>query len=152
LAPVSMCQRRVGPSPRSPRFSASTVAGTPLSACRRRARWVAPPPRAPAAIGVTPMTDPSDDRPKGPQDPAALRPEPAELRARPHATADAGRPAAVEKRRRTGQRTTRENIADLVDPGSFVEYGALALAAQRTRHTIDDLVKLSPADGIVCGV
>ena len=58
----------------------------------------------------------------------------AELRARLTATTDAARPEAVAKRRKTGQRTARENIADLVDDGSFVEYGALALAAQHARH------------------
>jgi acetyl-CoA carboxylase carboxyltransferase component len=79
-------------------------------------------------------------------------PELEELRARLAATTDAGRPDAVARRRKTGQRTARENIADLVDEGSFIEYGALALAAQRQRHAIDDLVKMSPADGIVCGV
>ena len=76
----------------------------------------------------------------------------AELKARLEATSDAGRPDAVARRRKTGQRTTRENLADLVDAGSFVEYGGLALAAQRQRHSIDELVKLSPADGIVCGL
>ncbi len=69
-----------------------------------------------------------------------------------HATTDAGRPDAVEKRRRTGQRTARENVADLVDEGTFVEYGALAIAAQRRRHSVEHLAKVSPADGIVCGV
>jgi acetyl-CoA carboxylase carboxyltransferase component len=82
----------------------------------------------------------------------SIRPELAELRARMAATTDAGRPDAVAKRRKTGQRTARENIADLVDEGSFVEYGALALAAQRQRHDIETLVRISPADGIVCGV
>jgi acetyl-CoA carboxylase carboxyltransferase component len=80
------------------------------------------------------------------------RPELEELRARLHATIDEGRPEAVARRRKTGQRTARENIADLVDEGSFVEYGALALAAQRLRLSIEDLVKASPADGIVCGI
>src|SRR5262245_20200639 len=75
-----------------------------------------------------------------------------ELRARLHATLDAGRPEAVAKRRKTGQRTTRENIADLVDEGTFIEYGALALAAQRTSRSIEELVKLSPADGLICGI
>jgi acetyl-CoA carboxylase carboxyltransferase component len=56
------------------------------------------------------------------------RPELAELRARVKATMDEGRPDAVARRRRTGQRTARENVADLVDPESFVEYGGLALA------------------------
>ena len=80
------------------------------------------------------------------------RPELTALRDRLHATTDEARPAAVARRRKTVQRTTRENIADLVDEGSFVEYGALALAAQRQRHAVDELVKVSPADGIVCGI
>ncbi|HEX3596179.1 MAG TPA: carboxyl transferase domain-containing protein, partial [Polyangiaceae bacterium] len=81
-----------------------------------------------------------------------VRPELGELRERLAATTDAGRPEAVAKRRATGQRTARENIADLVDEGTFIEYGALALAAQRQRHSIDHLVRVSPADGIVCGI
>jgi acetyl-CoA carboxylase carboxyltransferase component len=85
-----------------------------------------------------------------PQDP--VRPELAELYERLSATSDAGRPDAVAKRRKTGQRTARENISDLVDEGSFVEYGGLALAAQRQRYSMDDLVKKSPADGIICGI
>ena len=54
-----------------------------------------------------------------------------ELRARIAATTDAKRPEAVARRRKTGQRTARENLADLLDPGSFHEYGGLAVAAQR---------------------
>jgi acetyl-CoA carboxylase carboxyltransferase component len=69
-----------------------------------------------------------------------------------HATSDEGRPEAVARRRKSGKRTARENIAALVDEGSFVEYGALALAAQRQARTIEELVKISPADGIVCGI
>lgn len=65
---------------------------------------------------------------------------------------DKKRTEAVEKRRRTGQRTARENLADLLDEGSFIEYGALALAAQRTRRTQEDLQALSPADGLVAGI
>ena len=80
------------------------------------------------------------------------RPELVELRARLVLTTDAGRPDAVERRRKTGQRTARENIADLADPGSFVEYGGLAVAAQRQRYPMDELVKISPADGILCGI
>jgi acetyl-CoA carboxylase carboxyltransferase component len=76
----------------------------------------------------------------------------AELRARLAATTDAARADAVARRRKTGQRTARENIDDLLDEGSFLEYGALALAAQRQRHAIEDLVRISPADGIVCGI
>jgi len=85
-------------------------------------------------------------------DAGAIRPELAALRARLAATTDSGRPDAVARRRKTGQRTARENIADLVDDGTFVEYGALALAAQRQRYSVDELVQISPADGIVCGL
>jgi acetyl-CoA carboxylase carboxyltransferase component len=88
-----------------------------------------------------------DDRDDGP-----VRPELAELRARLAATADAGRPDAVARRRKTGQRTARENLADLVDPGSFVEYGGLAVAAMRARLSPDELIAQSPADGLIAGL
>ncbi|WP_043310373.1 carboxyl transferase domain-containing protein [Pseudomonas sp. ML96] len=65
---------------------------------------------------------------------------------------DARRPAAVAKRRKTGQRTVRENLADLLDDGSFIEYGAMALAAQRRRRSAEELLELSPADGLVAGI
>ena len=67
-------------------------------------------------------------------------------------TLDAQRPEAVAKRHALGLRTARENIADLCDAGSFIEYGALAIAAQRTRRSLDDLVKNTPADGMVTGI
>jgi acetyl-CoA carboxylase carboxyltransferase component len=95
--------------------------------------------------------DQNPDRQPDPEAEELVRPELAELRARLTATTDAGRPEAVAKRRKTGQRTTRENIADLLDEGSFVEYGALAIAAQRQRHSVEDLARISPADGILCG-
>src|SRR5207344_1644169 len=50
-----------------------------------------------------------------------------------------------------GGRTARENVADLVDPGSFVEYGRFAIAAQRGRREVDDLIERTPADGLVAG-
>jgi acetyl-CoA carboxylase carboxyltransferase component len=65
---------------------------------------------------------------------------------------DEARPDMVERRRKTGQRTARENIADLCDPGTFVEYGALVIAAQRRRRAVDDLIKRTPADGMVAGI
>jgi acetyl-CoA carboxylase carboxyltransferase component len=67
-------------------------------------------------------------------------------------TLDAARPDAVAKRHALGLRTARENIADLCDPGSFVEYGALAVAAQSSRRSRDDLVRNTPADGMVTGI
>jgi acetyl/propionyl-CoA carboxylase alpha subunit/acetyl-CoA carboxylase carboxyltransferase component len=67
-------------------------------------------------------------------------------------TLDAARPDAVARRRKTGQRTTRENVDDLLDPGSFVEYGGLAVAARRRRNTIEELIDQTPADGLVGGL
>lgn len=65
---------------------------------------------------------------------------------------DERRPAAVERRRSRGRRTTRENIADLVDDDTFVEYGPLVIAAQRRRRDLDDLIASTPADGLVGGI
>ncbi|MFG2088994.1 carboxyl transferase domain-containing protein [Spirillospora sp. NPDC048824] len=65
---------------------------------------------------------------------------------------DASRPEAVAKRHARGHRTARENIEDLCDPGTFAEYGALAIAAQRQRRSLEDLIERTPADGMVCGV
>ena len=65
---------------------------------------------------------------------------------------DANRPEAVARRRKTGQRTARENIDHLCDAGSFIEYGALAIAAQRQRRALDDLIRATPADGIITGI
>src|SRR5690606_7236085 len=65
---------------------------------------------------------------------------------------DARRPEALAKRRKTGQRTARENLADLLDEGSFIEYGAMALAAQRGRRKLAELMELSPADGLIAGI
>ena len=67
-------------------------------------------------------------------------------------TLDAARPQAVARRHALGLRTARENIADLCDAGSFSEYGALAVAAQRSRRSEDDLVRNTPADGMVTGI
>jgi acetyl-CoA carboxylase carboxyltransferase component len=81
-----------------------------------------------------------------------IRSELAELRERLAGLDDAARPEAVAKRRKTGQRTARENVAALVDEGSFSEYGGLALAAQHQKLTHAELVKASPADGLIAGI
>jgi acetyl/propionyl-CoA carboxylase alpha subunit/acetyl-CoA carboxylase carboxyltransferase component len=81
-----------------------------------------------------------------------IRPDLAEVIARHANTLDENRPAAVGRRRKTNQRTARENVAQLVDRGSFVEYGSLAIAAQRRRRKLDDLIKSTPADGLITGV
>lgn len=80
-----------------------------------------------------------------------IRADLAEVLERHARLSDARRPEAVAKRRKTGQRTTRENLADLLDAGSFNEYGAMALAAQRRRRSPEELLELSPADGLVAG-
>ncbi|RKR28306.1 biotin-dependent enzyme [Acidovorax sp. 93] len=67
-------------------------------------------------------------------------------------TLDAARPDAMAKRHAQGGRSARENIADLCDDGSFIEYGALAIAAQARRRSKEDLIANTPADGMVTGI
>jgi acetyl/propionyl-CoA carboxylase alpha subunit/acetyl-CoA carboxylase carboxyltransferase component len=80
-----------------------------------------------------------------------VRPDLAEAQERHRIGLDQGRPEVTMRRHAAGRRTARENIADLVDPGSFTEYGALTIAAQRRRRSLDDLIARSPADGLVMG-
>ncbi|HEY8809549.1 MAG TPA: carboxyl transferase domain-containing protein, partial [Solirubrobacterales bacterium] len=75
----------------------------------------------------------------------------AELLLREALTRDEARPEAVWRRHKAGGRTARENIDDLVDPGSLVEYGRFAIAAQRGRRELEDLIERTPADGLVGG-
>ncbi|MCF8147141.1 MAG: hypothetical protein K9J50_01165 [Sulfuritalea sp.] len=84
--------------------------------------------------------------------PAALRSDLKRLQDRLEHTLDVNRPEAVAKRHALGLRTARENIADLCDADSFSEYGALAVAAQSQRRTADDLMRNTPADGMVTGI
>ena len=79
------------------------------------------------------------------------RPDLSELRRRRSLTLDEARPEAVQRRRDRGGRTARENLEDLVDPGSFVEYGRHAIAAQRARFETEDLVARTPGDGLIAG-
>ncbi len=81
-----------------------------------------------------------------------VRPDLAEVNERHAFGLDANRPEAVARRRKTGQRTARENVADLVDEGTFVEYGAMVVAAQRRRRSKEDLIQRTPADGMVAGI
>jgi acetyl-CoA carboxylase carboxyltransferase component len=74
-----------------------------------------------------------------------------ELLARRGLTLDAARPDAVARRHEQGGRTARENLDDLVDRGSFVEYGRFAIAAQRQRRELQDLIERTPADGLIAG-
>ena len=82
----------------------------------------------------------------------AVRPDLAEVLDRQALVGDAARPDAVARRHALGRRTARENLDDLCDPGSFVEYGALALAAQRDRRSLEELIASTPADGFIGGL
>ena len=95
---------------------------------------------------------PASPAPLAKADLAALRPDLLRLQQRQALTLDASRPEAMAKRHALGLRSARENIADLCDPDSFVEYGALAVAAQRSRRSEDDLQRNTPADGMVTGI
>jgi acetyl-CoA carboxylase carboxyltransferase component len=75
----------------------------------------------------------------------------AEMLRRRALTEDDARDEAVSRRHAAGGRTARENLADLVDPGSFVEYGRFAIAAQRGRREVADLIARTPADGLIGG-
>ena len=81
-----------------------------------------------------------------------IRPDLLEVLERKAAGYDESRPEAVDKRHAKGHRTARENLADLCDEGSFVEYGSVVIAGQRRRRSIDDLIKNTTGDGMVCGL
>jgi len=80
-----------------------------------------------------------------------IRPDLAESLERHRIGLDEGRPDAVARRHSNGRRTARENLTALCDPGSFTEYGALTIAAQRRRRELADLIARTPADGLVTG-
>jgi acetyl-CoA carboxylase carboxyltransferase component len=75
-----------------------------------------------------------------------------QLRRRQELLLDSSRSEAVAKRHARGQRTARENVADLIDEGTFVEYGSFGVAAQRSRRSEDDLIANTPADGLITGL
>lgn len=101
-----------------------------------------------AAEGAGPMADEN----AAAQDPDRIRPDLQRVQDRHAFTLDAARPDAMAKRQAQGGRSARENIADLCDEGSFIEYGALAIAAQTRRRSLEDLVANTPADGMVTGI
>lgn len=103
------------------------------------------------------FVEPMDIEAQGPEsndaiDLGAIRADLAEVLERHAIGLDERRPEAVAKRHRIGKRTTRENLTDLLDDGSFIEYGALAIAAQRRRRSVEELIASSPADGLVSGL
>ena len=94
----------------------------------------------------------ADDVAEAVVDLAHVRADLAEVLSRHDVGFDAARPEAVQRRRSVGRRTARENVADLVDDASFVEYGPVVIAAQRRRRSIDDLIARTPADGMIGGI
>jgi acetyl-CoA carboxylase carboxyltransferase component len=75
----------------------------------------------------------------------------AELERREALIGDEARQDAMRRRHEAGGRTARENLEDLVEPGSFVEYGRFAIAAQRGRREVEELIRRTPADGLIGG-
>ena len=101
----------------------------------------------PAALDATTpeleSSAPADERTRGDLEEVLVR----------HAIGlDEARREAVERRRARGHRTARENIADLCDDDSFVEYGPLVIAAQRRRRPVEELIEKTPADGMIGGI
>ncbi|MGE3075586.1 MAG: carboxyl transferase domain-containing protein [Dehalococcoidia bacterium] len=80
-----------------------------------------------------------------------IRPDLALIHERHAITLDAARPDAVARRRKTGQRTARENIDDLCDPGTFAEHGSLVLTPG-TGLPVEEVIKKFPTDGMVTGI
>ncbi len=95
---------------------------------------MAPPPESDTATGGDERTD--------------LR----AVRERHELGLDAARPEAVAKRHERGRRTARENLGELLDEGTFVEYGPLVFAAQERRRSREELIARTPADGLVGGI
>lgn len=87
-----------------------------------------------------------------PVDPEYVRPSLQEVFARRRFTLDEHRPEAVERRHSRGRRTVRENIRQLIDPGTWIEYGQLTVAGQRGRRPLEELIRKTPADGLVAGI
>jgi acetyl-CoA carboxylase carboxyltransferase component len=81
-----------------------------------------------------------------------IRPDLAEVIKRLSFGLDANRPDAVAKRAQKNQRMARANVEDLFDNGQFIEYGAMTIAAQRGRRSMDDLISRTPGDGLITAI
>jgi acetyl/propionyl-CoA carboxylase alpha subunit/acetyl-CoA carboxylase carboxyltransferase component len=86
------------------------------------------------------------------QDLSAVRSDLAEVLQMHAAVLDDARPEPVARRHSSGRLTARENVAQVVDEGTFLEVGPLIVAAQRARRSVEELVAKSPADGLVGGI
>jgi acetyl-CoA carboxylase carboxyltransferase component len=108
-------------------------------------------PAVEAAVDASAPGPPTDDD-DALADDDSVRADLQAVHARHALTRDAARPDAVQARHSRGRRTARENLEDLLDPGSFVEYGPLVYAAQERRRPRQELIERTPADGLVAGV
>lgn len=122
-----------------------TVASLTVSVGDVLARGVEVARVTPGPIGAAAVA--ADVVPSG-----GVRADLAELIARRALLRDDARPEAVAKVHGRGRRTARENLDDLVDEGSFEEYGSLMYAAQTARRSREDLIANTPGDGIVGGI
>jgi len=121
-------------------------------------QWLVQPGQAvqegePLAL-LSPASDgaPASQPEAGAAHPPAVRADLQRVLDRQARTQDAARAQAVAARHARGLRTARENVAALCDEGSFMEYGALAVAAQSRRRSAEDLIAHTPADGMVTGI
>lgn len=81
-----------------------------------------------------------------------IRPELKSLIRSKHLATDEFRKKAVEKRKSKGFLTARENLSLLVDDlNSFIEFGDLVLAAQRSRISDTRLRETTTGDGVITG-
>ncbi len=104
------------------------------------------------ALADAAAVDEGDDVAATSAETSGPRPDLAEVWERHAVGLDENRPEAVARRRKVGRRTARENVADLLDEGSFVEYGPVVIAAQRRRRDLADLIANTTADGMIGGI
>ena len=75
-----------------------------------------------------------------------------ELRTREELTLDTQRMEQQQKRHEKGYLSARENLQNLCSADSFMEYGQMAVAAQRLRRDYDELKTATAADGVITGI
>ncbi|MEO0435684.1 MAG: carboxyl transferase domain-containing protein [Pseudomonadota bacterium] len=108
---------------------------------------ISPEGRNPSSSGVT-----SDQAEQQKPVPASTSRELQELYERRRIASDDARPEAVKRRHQKHYRSARENLGDLIDAGSFVEYGQFAVAAQRQRRDYKELQRETSGDGVITGL
>jgi acetyl-CoA carboxylase carboxyltransferase component/biotin carboxyl carrier protein len=103
-------------------------------------------------LTLEPAAPPAPDATRASEQRQGERADLLAVRARHEIGLDEARGDAVARRHERGKRTARENLADLVDEDTFVEYGPLLFAAQERRRPREELIERTPADGLVGGI